>query len=309
MRWYDVRFHLAPLLSGEVLEPAPRSAKPISDGDVGIFVLVRVVRFVAHDELASWNREIDAQMKQAPVMAMLVMSFEHDAAADDARIIAAKLVDPRADLPFSRRRVGHVTEGDLKGKEHGPPPILDLSMGDARHDATSSSWAGAMAPLVQSLSRMNTHAGLWLLALALGPAETVSLETSISELGSPHYLPQAARGLLAERMHRHGDDLMGLTKQVVLLAYEDAAATADRIGDEPGLTRPRPDELDTLNARLPSAFFDLQDLLRRRARDLAGAARRHDDRAMASAYAELAQSCVTCHSIYLRGPQKPKERP
>jgi hypothetical protein len=99
-------------------------------------------------------------------------------------------------------------------------------------------------------------------------------------------------------MKDHKADMSALTFAVVLLDRPGAERLARSIAASPRLARPseRPDELNSL---LPPRFFELQDQLRRRADDLAAAARSGDDAAMAKAYGALSETCVACHATYL----------
>lgn len=113
-------------------------------------------------------------------------------------------------------------------------------------------------------------------------------------------LPPQAREVLRSRMERHGAEMTVLMATVVLLDYEAAEALALDIAREPRLGRPMPSETDTLNALLPPRFFDLQDQLLQRAEATAAAARLRDDAGLARAFSALGETCVSCHSAYLR---------
>jgi hypothetical protein len=77
---------------------------------------------------------------------------------------------------------------------------------------------------------------------------------------------------------------------------------AGRIADEEvvaGVEGTGPDKLTKL---LPKDFFIQQDALKTRARELAvSAAHGAVDDVMADHFAALAKTCVSCHSVYLRG--------
>jgi len=63
------------------------------------------------------------------------------------------------------------------------------------------------------------------------------------------------------------------------------------------LARPLADE--DLNRFLPPRFFELQDVLRAQAREVVGAAARHDAPKMADDLGALTRGCVSCHDLYL----------
>jgi hypothetical protein len=119
--------------------------------------------------------------------------------------------------------------------------------------------------------------------------------------GFPGYLPPDARKELGDRMRTHAEDLVLLSRHVVELSYDDVEQLARRIGGQPGIGRPAQSKNDPLSSVLPDSFFDLQDRMSNAARDLATTARERDDEAMAAAYGRLAQTCVACHSAYLKG--------
>lgn len=119
---------------------------------------------------------------------------------------------------------------------------------------------------------------------------------------APAYLPEPARALLRSRMARHRDYAALLSSSALNLAYAEVEVAAGEIAGEPQLARPSPDERDTLNARLPARFFDLQDALVAQAKELRSAAEAKDGPRMARAYGQLSETCVACHAAYLRGP-------
>lgn len=119
-------------------------------------------------------------------------------------------------------------------------------------------------------------------------------------LAAPDYLSEAARTLLRKKMERHGLDAKELMFGVTLLRYDVAEGAAQRIASEPRLVRPTPGGEDDPIAALPERFFVLQDEARMRAQAVAAAAGKHDDKALAESYGLLVQTCVSCHSVYLK---------
>jgi hypothetical protein len=116
-------------------------------------------------------------------------------------------------------------------------------------------------------------------------------------------LPQLARQMLRDSMREHGDDMENLFWTVLMLDYDSTVTLAKAVGRSPKLSRPPPSEdPNTLNAQLPSAFFDLQDDLFRATDALAAAATARDDAAIAKRFAELNDVCVRCHALYLKIP-------
>ncbi len=118
-------------------------------------------------------------------------------------------------------------------------------------------------------------------------------------LPEPDYMPPLARQLLRQRMQSHGRDQSRLVIAVTLLERDVVKSIATDVANEPRLVRPTPEARDELNAALPERFFVLQDALRLRAKDLAAAAENKDDAALAKAFGQLVETCVSCHSAYL----------
>lgn len=116
---------------------------------------------------------------------------------------------------------------------------------------------------------------------------------------APTALPEPVRALLHQRMLRHGAQLSDLGSRVVTLDFERAAELAEAIVGDASLARPTGEDASLLNARVPTAFFDLQDELRRQGQRVAASARAHDAEALSVAWAETTRACVRCHAIYL----------
>ena len=119
-------------------------------------------------------------------------------------------------------------------------------------------------------------------------------------LPTPDYLSDTARALLRKKMDRHGVDARELMYGVTLLRYDLARAAAQRIASEPRLARPEPGSEDDLNTALPKNFFVFQDEARMRAQVVVTAAEKRSDKMLAESYGLLVQTCVACHSVYLK---------
>lgn len=105
--------------------------------------------------------------------------------------------------------------------------------------------------------------------------------------------------MLTARMERHGEEMMLLLLTVMTLQHQDTELLAAQVASEPQLGRPSPGEKGTLNALLPPRFFALQDQLVERAHAVAAAARDNDSNRIVRAYGQLAETCVSCHTVYL----------
>lgn len=122
---------------------------------------------------------------------------------------------------------------------------------------------------------------------------------------SDEELPIIVRRLLQPRMVRHGQDFAALHVTVKNEHLEDVARIAGEIADEPMIARPAEGQEDTLNARLPPAFFTHQDALRERATVLADAAEAGDVSAVRRAYDDLGATCSACHQRWFPLPDVP----
>jgi hypothetical protein len=151
-----------------------------------------------------------------------------------------------------------------------------------------------------------TSRHLWLLpvlsAIGLGaillfvPSRTLRPDL---HLASPTQISEVVRTALHKRMERHGNDMVDLSWSVVLLKYDLVARLARHIADEAPLGRPL-NEVDThINAALPPRFFELQDQLMAATKMLESAATAGDPDRLARTYSSVAQTCVTCHALYL----------
>ena len=87
-----------------------------------------------------------------------------------------------------------------------------------------------------------------------------------------------------------------LVTAVTRLQYADIAVLAERITEEPRLSRPVPGGEEDVNAVVPERFFQLQDEVRVLSAQLARAAEAKDDRALGQAFGRLATACVSCHA-------------
>ena len=131
-----------------------------------------------------------------------------------------------------------------------------------------------------------------LLLLAFGCAGT-------RQLPAPPDLPESARALLTEKMIDHGQDMTDLLWATLFLDEDSVKEIARHIVEQPRFSRPLTQDAAELNSRLPPEFFALQDELITRANELAESADSRDPNAVATAYGQLAQTCVRCHSVYL----------
>lgn len=153
-----------------------------------------------------------------------------------------------------------------------------------------------------------------LLALALAACQSTGAQNACPEakpapakwsMPAPAHLPQAARAILAERMQRHGAAMTDMVWAALFLDYDSAADIAQEIASEPRLARPFSRDASELNALLPESFFALQDELAARAEEVARVAPTKDPAALSASVGRLTDTCMRCHSAYLRDTAAP----
>lgn len=117
----------------------------------------------------------------------------------------------------------------------------------------------------------------------------------------PEKIPSDTEARLTDRMNRHGADLLELTHAVTVLDRKAIAETADRIRLDTALTL-KVDGGVVHDAR----FQQLDQQLRERVTELATAARKYDDAALAPAFGRTMETCVRCHVSYLKKGTSPR---
>lgn len=113
--------------------------------------------------------------------------------------------------------------------------------------------------------------------------------------------PAEIRKEIHRRMVHHGEAMESLVRAAVLLDHERARELAKDIAASPRLARPVKGH-PTLNDWMPPEFFDYQDQMMAAVDELAAAAEADDDAAIGRAFSRLTQTCIGCHSLYLRLP-------
>ena len=114
-------------------------------------------------------------------------------------------------------------------------------------------------------------------------------------------IPSENEARLTDRMKRHGADLLALTHAVTVLDRKAIADTADRIRLDTALTL----HVDGGVVNDPK-FQQLDQQLRERVTELATAARKYDDAALAPAFGRTMETCVRCHASYLKKGTNPR---
>lgn len=155
----------------------------------------------------------------------------------------------------------------------------------------------ALAMLVSSCSRNNNREDP-------GPDKPAVQARERPGLEREQPLPELARDLLRKNMIEHGDNMESLLWSALMLDHKTTEIMARQILGQPRMSRPTPAAGETLNDWLPARFFELQDAMYEHAEELRRAAEARDEVGMARAYGKLAETCVTCHSVYLSLPSE-----
>jgi hypothetical protein len=114
------------------------------------------------------------------------------------------------------------------------------------------------------------------------------------------------RSVVQRRMSKHGASLMELTLAVTLLQRKTVAEAATRIGSDTGLPVMPPGPTETQSQR---NFRYLEAVLRERTATLAQASSTGDNAALATAFGNMMQACISCHSLYLHQPDQAAPKP
>jgi Cytochrome C' len=114
------------------------------------------------------------------------------------------------------------------------------------------------------------------------------------------------RSVVQRRMSKHGASLMELTLAVTLLQRKTIAEAATRIGSDTGLPVMPPSSTETQSQR---NFRYLEGVLRKRTTTLAQASSNGDNAALATAFGNMMQACIACHSLYLHQPDQAAPKP
>ncbi len=114
------------------------------------------------------------------------------------------------------------------------------------------------------------------------------------------------RSVVQRRMSKHGASLMELTLAVTLLQRKTIAEAATRIGSDTGLPVMPPSATETQAQR---NFRYLEAVLRERTATLAKASSTGDNAALATAFGNMMQACISCHSLYLHQPEQAAPKP
>jgi hypothetical protein len=146
----------------------------------------------------------------------------------------------------------------------------------------------------------------WALGLVLMSALFCALAVPFHRrAGAETPTPDRGAGALKGRMGRHGANLTGLGRAVVLLDLTTTARLARQIADEETIARSL--AADHKSGEGPDeTFIALQEELHTRAARLAADAGARNDLGVAESFGELAKTCVRCHRLYLYRDARPR---
>jgi hypothetical protein len=148
---------------------------------------------------------------------------------------------------------------------------------------------------------------LFALTLLLGDARAQPAPASPTDKAVPPPTDVAdGRSVVQRRMSKHGASLMELTLAVTLLQRKTVAEAATRIGSDTGLPVMPPGPTETQSQR---NFRYLEAVLRKRTATLAKASSTGDNAALATAFGNVMQACISCHSLYLHEPEQAAPKP
>jgi hypothetical protein len=136
-------------------------------------------------------------------------------------------------------------------------------------------------------------------------AQAASSSAADKVLPLPADIPDG-RSVVQRRMSKHGASLMELTLAVTLLQRKTIAEAATRIGSDTGLPVLPPGPTETPSQR---NFRFLEAVLRERTATLAQASKNGDNAALATAFGNMMQACISCHSLYLHQPEQAAPKP
>lgn len=145
------------------------------------------------------------------------------------------------------------------------------------------------------------------LAVLVGDARAQTQPSSASDKVLP--LPPDVidgRSVVQRRMSKHGASLMELTLAVTLIQRKAIAEAATRIGSDTGLPVMPPGPTETPSQR---NFRYLEAILRERTATLAKASSDGDNAALATAFGNMMQVCISCHSLYVHHPEQDAPKP
>jgi hypothetical protein len=134
-------------------------------------------------------------------------------------------------------------------------------------------------------------------AVAVGCAATAAVVlVAFERKASPPMPVVLDRSAVKDRMVQHFDDMTDLLFSIVLGDHATAGHLAHAMASEPRFAR----DTAKVDPKSSASFLRLQEELRVRAARLADDANARDDRALASDYGRLVETCAACHRSYLK---------
>ena len=137
------------------------------------------------------------------------------------------------------------------------------------------------------------------LLLALVPA--ASAQSTPTKKKAPRALldgpnvTREQREFLRGKMRLHADAMQDLVLDVAVLDYAAVKERAAAIAGEGRIDRKAGEA-----AGLSPSFFDLQDQMRKRSRDMVDLADKEEPEALSGAMTDILNTCMGCHNVFRR---------
>lgn len=119
----------------------------------------------------------------------------------------------------------------------------------------------------------------------------------------PETVSSESRAFLKMKMKNHVKDMKDLSVAVATIKLADVERLAQGIANQPRL-----DPTAGPANHLPPQFFELQNLLKKTAQELADAGKANDMHASLEKYRELVGQCVSCHAVFRAQVQSPTKK-
>jgi hypothetical protein len=108
-----------------VFELTARGVEGVAHRDMRILMRMVCAGVPSHDDLASGDGEVDANLEQLALLMPLVPAFDDDPAGGDTIEELIELFGPLADARLDGGRGVHVAEGNLEWQLHRMSPVGD----------------------------------------------------------------------------------------------------------------------------------------------------------------------------------------
>lgn len=110
---HPMTFCIAPLAPGKLQQLPVHGIEGITNGDIGILVGLMLVRLQLHDQLLARNGDINIHLVEIPLLMVLMLQRDNDAATHDLIMDLIKGGRPFTNVGLHRCGWLHMTKGDL----------------------------------------------------------------------------------------------------------------------------------------------------------------------------------------------------